>query len=171
MLLKWAVGICELGLNKWSNTDDYVLVGLNLQILPSPTTGAFAAQALNWKANSTRSSQNQEDVHSQNYSDFTFQTQSRPSDVSSTMFPSSMPSFPTVSILNLLRKSFWLAFGLIAYLFVDLKVIIKIAGRAEPAATSTIIMEYRRAEATGWSLSTIQIGKFPGSDTGSIWKL
>lgn len=82
------------GLSPAELLDSPVLLSSS-NILPSPTTGAFAAQALNWKANSTRSSQNQEDVHSQNYSDFTFQTQSRPSDVSSTMFPSSMPSFAT----------------------------------------------------------------------------
>ncbi|KAJ8440196.1 hypothetical protein Cgig2_023961 [Carnegiea gigantea] len=82
------------GLSPAELLDSPVLLSSS-NILPSPTTGAFAAQALNWKANSTRSSQNQEDVRSQNYSDFTFQTQSRPSDVSSTMFPSSIPSFAT----------------------------------------------------------------------------
>lgn len=52
-------------------------------LLPSPTTGAFAAQALNWNTNHSSSSK-QEDVNK--YSDFTFQTQARSSDVPSSTF-------------------------------------------------------------------------------------
>lgn len=64
------------------------------QILPSPTTGSFAAQAF-WKANSGN---NQQIVkqESKNYSDFSFQTQTRPLTSSSTMFQSSNGTIQTV---------------------------------------------------------------------------
>ncbi|KAF5727301.1 WRKY DNA-binding protein 33 isoform 1 [Tripterygium wilfordii] len=54
-------------------------------ILPSPTTGTFAAQALNWKSNSGNNDANnnhkfvkQED---KNYSSFSFQTQTKPQTI------------------------------------------------------------------------------------------
>ncbi|XVF68432.1 hypothetical protein PTKIN_Ptkin11bG0002400 [Pterospermum kingtungense] len=63
-------------------------------ILPSPTTGTFPAQALNWKSNSGNNQQNvkQED---KNYSDFSFQTHPRPATSSSSMFQSSTNAIQT----------------------------------------------------------------------------
>ncbi|XVE79866.1 hypothetical protein DITRI_Ditri14bG0091600 [Diplodiscus trichospermus] len=54
-------------------------------LLPSPTTGTFSAQAFNWKSNSGTNQQKvkQED---KNCSDFSFQTHTRPVTSSSSMF-------------------------------------------------------------------------------------
>ncbi|KNA04751.1 hypothetical protein SOVF_196780 isoform A [Spinacia oleracea] len=77
------------GLSPTDLLDSPVLLSSS-HVLPSPTTGAFAA---NWKSYSNNNSSNnnnnkQEDVNK--YSDFTFQTQTRPNHVSSNMF---QPSF------------------------------------------------------------------------------
>lgn len=67
---------------------------VSVQILPSPTTGSFAAQAANWKNH--QQSVKQED---KNFSDFSFQTQTRPpaSSSSSSIFQSSNTSAEHVS--------------------------------------------------------------------------
>lgn len=67
-----------------------------IQILPSPTTGSFAAQGSNWKNNSGN---NQQSVKQEekNYSDFSFQTQKKPPASSSSMFQSSNTATQAVS--------------------------------------------------------------------------
>ncbi|KAF5751320.1 WRKY DNA-binding protein 33 isoform 1 [Tripterygium wilfordii] len=50
-------------------------------ILPSPTTGSFAAQALNWKSNSGNNNQEFVKQEDKNYSSFSFQTQTKPQTV------------------------------------------------------------------------------------------
>ncbi|XP_021810565.1 WRKY transcription factor WRKY24-like [Prunus avium] len=80
------------GLSPAELLDSPVLLSTS-NILPSPTTGSFAAQAF-WKANSGN---NQQIVkqESKNYSDFSFQTQTRPLTSSSTMFQSSNGTIQT----------------------------------------------------------------------------
>ncbi|XVF68434.1 hypothetical protein PTKIN_Ptkin11bG0002400 [Pterospermum kingtungense] len=72
----------------------FLILLFYVQILPSPTTGTFPAQALNWKSNSGNNQQNvkQED---KNYSDFSFQTHPRPATSSSSMFQSSTNAIQT----------------------------------------------------------------------------
>lgn len=62
---------------------------VKLQILPSPTTGAFSAQSYNWRNNSEG---NQQIVNEENksFSNFSFQTQQGPpGNASTTNFESS----------------------------------------------------------------------------------
>uniref|UniRef100_A0A5B6YUL0 Putative WRKY transcription factor 33 n=1 Tax=Davidia involucrata TaxID=16924 RepID=A0A5B6YUL0_DAVIN len=63
-------------------------------ILPSPTTGSFPAQSFNWKSNS---SNNQQGVKQEekNYTDFSFQPQTRPPTSSTTIFQSQTTTIPT----------------------------------------------------------------------------
>ena len=68
-----------------------------IQILPSPTTGSFAAQAANWKTNSRNNQQNVKQEE-RNYSDFSFQSQTRPPTTTSSMFQSSNTVAQTVCI-------------------------------------------------------------------------
>ncbi|XP_057534493.1 probable WRKY transcription factor 25 [Amaranthus tricolor] len=75
------------GLSPTDLLDSPVLLSSS-NVLPSPTTGAFAAQAWNYTSNNLNNKQ--EDISK--YSDFTFQTQFRPNNDSSTMFQSSFPS-------------------------------------------------------------------------------
>ncbi|OMP02348.1 DNA-binding WRKY [Corchorus olitorius] len=81
------------GLSPAELLDSPVLLNAS-NILPSPTTGTFPAQAFNWKLNSGNNQQNvkQED---KNYSDFSFQTQPRPDSSSSAMIQSSTNSIQT----------------------------------------------------------------------------
>ncbi|WRX33053.1 hypothetical protein QQP08_025540 [Theobroma cacao] len=82
------------GLSPAELLDSPVLLNAS-NVLPSPTTGTFPAQAFNWKSNSGNNLQNvkQED---KNYSNFTFQTQPRPATSSSSMFQSSTNTIQTV---------------------------------------------------------------------------
>ncbi|EOY34632.1 WRKY DNA-binding protein 33 isoform 2 [Theobroma cacao] len=81
------------GLSPAELLDSPVLLNAS-NVLPSPTTGTFPAQAFNWKSNSGNNLQNvkQED---KNYSNFTFQTQPRPATSSSSMFQSSTNTIQT----------------------------------------------------------------------------
>ncbi|XP_022752927.1 WRKY transcription factor WRKY24-like [Durio zibethinus] len=82
------------GLSPAELLDSPVLLNA-FNVLPSPTTGTFPAQAFNWKSNSANNQQNvkQED---KNYSDFSFQTHPRPATSSSSMFQSSTNTNQTV---------------------------------------------------------------------------
>ncbi|XP_054819012.1 WRKY transcription factor WRKY24-like isoform X2 [Prosopis cineraria] len=60
-------------------------------ILPSPTTGAFSAQAFNWKSSSGQQQQNIKE-EDKNFSSFSFQPQPRAPLPSTTTFPSSAAS-------------------------------------------------------------------------------
>nr|WGV38241.1 WRKY [Loropetalum chinense var. rubrum] len=70
-------------------------------ILPSPTTGTFPTQTFNWKrdygSNNNQSGVKQEE---KNYSDFSFQTQTRPHSSSSSIFQSSTTTNPTEQAWN-----------------------------------------------------------------------
>ncbi|GAB4860226.1 WRKY transcription factor [Ancistrocladus abbreviatus] len=78
------------GLSPTELLDSPVLLSSS-NILPSPTTGAFAAQAFNWMINSGTNQQQGIKQEDKSCSDFTFQTQTRPSNdtTSSTLFQSS----------------------------------------------------------------------------------
>ncbi|KAJ0007043.1 hypothetical protein Pint_30721 [Pistacia integerrima] len=72
------------GLSPAELLDSPVLLNTS-NILASPTTGTFPSQAFNWKTNSGNNQQNVK-KEDQNFSDFSFQTQTKPN---STMFQSS----------------------------------------------------------------------------------
>ncbi|KAF7816190.1 WRKY transcription factor WRKY24-like [Senna tora] len=83
------------GLSPAELLDSPVLLNAS-NILPSPTTGAFSAQAFNWKAAS--SGQNQQNIKEEdknNFSTFSFQTQPRPPLPPTTTFLSSATSNQT----------------------------------------------------------------------------
>ncbi|KAA8549473.1 hypothetical protein F0562_001157 [Nyssa sinensis] len=63
-------------------------------ILPSPTTGSFPLQSFNWKGNSNN---NQQDIKQEekNYSDFSFQPQTRPRTSSTSIFQSQTTTIPS----------------------------------------------------------------------------
>ena len=69
---------------------------LCVQILPSPTTGAFAAQSFNWKSNNSGGNQQVIKEEEQNFSNFSFQTQPGPPATSTAMFQSSTGTAQTV---------------------------------------------------------------------------
>jgi len=70
-------------------------VPLNIQILPSPTTGAFVAQSFNWKSSSGGNQQivKEED---KSFSNFSFQTRSGPPASSTATYQSSNVTVQTV---------------------------------------------------------------------------
>lgn len=68
-----------------------------VQILPSPTTGTFPGQGLNWKSSSGNIQQNVK-KEDRSFSDFSFQKPARPSTTSSAMFQSSNSTVQPVSI-------------------------------------------------------------------------
>ena len=80
--------------------NSFFFLGLDVQILPSPTTGAFAAQ---WKSNNHHHQQQQQMVKQEDkhYSDFSFHAaQTRPntsSSSSSALFQSSNTACQSVS--------------------------------------------------------------------------
>ncbi|GMH12353.1 hypothetical protein Nepgr_014194 [Nepenthes gracilis] len=87
------------GLSPTELLDSPVLLSSS-NIMPSPTTGTFAAaQAFNWKINAGAYQQGikQED---RTYSGFTLQTQTSLDDSPSTLFQSSFPTVPTVQVLK-----------------------------------------------------------------------
>lgn len=70
-----------------------------MQILPSPTTGSFPYQAFNWKKNISNNQQDDVKQEQNNYSDFSFHTQTRPPTSSSTtIYPSQTTTITTVCI-------------------------------------------------------------------------
>ncbi|KAJ7959905.1 WRKY transcription factor [Quillaja saponaria] len=80
------------GLSPADLLDSPVLLNSS-NILPSPTTGTFSAQAFNWKSNSVDNEQTikQED---KTYSGFSFQPQTGHPPASTTMFQSSTSTMP-----------------------------------------------------------------------------
>lgn len=78
------------GLSPAELLDSPVLLNSS-NILPSPTTGRFASQVSSWK-NSYGDNQQSVKQEQKNYSDFSFQTQTRPPTSSSSMF---LPSHTT----------------------------------------------------------------------------
>ncbi|XVF46166.1 hypothetical protein PTKIN_Ptkin03bG0005000 [Pterospermum kingtungense] len=82
------------GLSPAELLDSPVLLNA-FNVLPSPTTGTFPAQAFNWKPNSGNNQQNVKQEE-KNYSDFSFQTQpTRPATSSSSLFQSSTNTIQT----------------------------------------------------------------------------
>ena len=67
-----------------------------MQILPSPTTGSFPFHAFNWKSNSNNNHRGIKE-EKKNYSDFSFQPQTRPPLSSATNFQSQTNTVPTVN--------------------------------------------------------------------------
>nr|WGV38240.1 WRKY [Loropetalum chinense var. rubrum] len=88
------------GLSPAELLDSPVLLSTS-NILPSPTTGTFPTQTFNWKrdygSNNNQSGVKQEE---KNYSDFSFQTQTRPHSSSSSIFQSSTTTNPTEQAWN-----------------------------------------------------------------------
>lgn len=58
-----------------------VIFCFDVQVLPSPTTGAF--QSFNWKSNIGSNDQQSVKQENKNQSDFSFPTQTRPNTTSS----------------------------------------------------------------------------------------
>ncbi|XP_059626415.1 WRKY transcription factor WRKY24-like [Cornus florida] len=81
-----------LGLSPAELLDSPVLLSSS-SILPSPTTGAFPFQSFNWKSNSNNHHQSLK--QEENYSDFSFQPQTRPPTSSTTIFQSQNNTIPT----------------------------------------------------------------------------
>ncbi|KAH7564792.1 hypothetical protein JRO89_XS09G0028700 [Xanthoceras sorbifolium] len=90
------------GLSPAELLDSPVLLSSS-NILPSPTTGSFPAQAFNWRNNPSNISQKQQQLQQQqrvkqeekNFSDFSFQTQTRPNTISSSaMFQTAQQQQP-----------------------------------------------------------------------------
>ncbi|PIN19542.1 hypothetical protein CDL12_07773 [Handroanthus impetiginosus] len=72
------------GLSPAELLDSPILLSAS-NILPSPTTGSYPIQGFDWKSNSIRAQQQQQnDIKNEqnNFSDFTFQTQTKPYDMS-----------------------------------------------------------------------------------------
>ncbi|KAF4375633.1 hypothetical protein CsatB_030211 [Cannabis sativa] len=81
------------GLSPAELLDSPVLLNSS-NILPSPTTGRFASQVSSWK-NSYGDNQQSVKQEQKSYSDFSFQTQTKPPTSSSSMFQSSNTSAQT----------------------------------------------------------------------------
>ncbi|KAL5757035.1 hypothetical protein ACOSP7_021458 [Xanthoceras sorbifolium] len=88
------------GLSPAELLDSPVLLSSS-NILPSPTTGSFPAQAFNWRNNPSNISQQQLQQQQRvkqeekNFSDFSFQTQTRPNTISSSaMFQTAQQQQP-----------------------------------------------------------------------------
>ncbi|KAK9998872.1 hypothetical protein SO802_018475 [Lithocarpus litseifolius] len=82
------------GLSPAELLDSPVLLNTS-NILPSPTTGTFPAQAFNWRSNFSNQQQNVKQEN-KNYSDFSFQTQQRPPLSSTTNYQPSNTAIQTV---------------------------------------------------------------------------
>ena len=84
--------VCWLGftyMHTITQNDKWVFV-MFMQNLPSPTTGAFASQALNWMNNSGDNQQLGMKLEEKTFSDFSFQPQTKPpTTTSSSTFQSS----------------------------------------------------------------------------------
>ncbi|KAK7851745.1 putative wrky transcription factor 25 [Quercus suber] len=82
------------GLSPAELLDSPVLLNTS-NILPSPTTGTFPAQAFNWRSNFINQQQNVKQEN-KNYSDFSFQTQQRPPLSSTTNYQPSNTAIQSV---------------------------------------------------------------------------
>ncbi|KAK1384971.1 WRKY transcription factor [Heracleum sosnowskyi] len=83
------------GLSPAELLDSPVLLSSN-NILPSPTTGSFPYQAFNWKKDNSNNQQDDVKQEQNHYSDFSFQTQTRPPTSSSTtIYPSQTTTITT----------------------------------------------------------------------------
>ncbi|XP_050244065.1 probable WRKY transcription factor 33 [Quercus robur] len=80
------------------------LFGSNYNNLPSPTTGAFASQALNWMNNSGDNQQLGMKLEEKTFSDFSFQPQTKPATTTSSSTFQSSSSMVSNSVEESLKR-------------------------------------------------------------------